>query len=91
MEVLKLLTFSKTAILSLFESNASGSKVHSTKISCMSEFEVVNKALYEWHLLACSMKIFLGGSQPIGKAKLSDWNISVHRFGWESVKQDNIK
>ena len=70
MEGLELLTFSnKQAILSLFQSDASGSKIHSTKISCVSEFEEVNKALYEWYLLTCFKNIFPGGPQLTEKAK----------------------
>lgn len=34
--------------LSMYESNASGSKVHATSIFRSSEFRDVNKALYEW-------------------------------------------
>ena len=59
----------KQAILSLFESNTSGRKIHSTKIAHVSEFEEVNRALYEWNLLASSKNIFRGGPQLTEKAK----------------------
>lgn len=59
----------KQSILTLYKSNASGSRIHSTKISRISEFEEVNKALYEWYLLACSKNIYPGGPQLIEKAK----------------------
>ena len=47
----------KDSLLSLYESNASGSRVHATMTIRSSQFMDVNKALYEWYLLACS-KIF---------------------------------
>ena len=52
--------------MSLYISNASGSKIHSTKVSRVSEFEEVNKALYEWYL---SKNIYPGGPQLTEKAK----------------------
>ena len=47
----------KDSLLSLYGSNASGSRVHATMTFRSSQFMDVNKALYEWYLLACS-KIF---------------------------------
>ena len=55
--------------MSLYESNASGSKIHSSKVCRGSEFEEVNTALYKWCILACSKNIFLGGPELIEKAK----------------------
>ena len=43
----------KVSIMSLYESNASGSKIHSSKVCRVSEFEEVNTALYKWYVLAC--------------------------------------
>ena len=47
----------------------------------------VNKALYEWYLLACSKNIFPGGPQLIEKAKeiaktLGILDFSGHGDGW---------
>jgi len=44
---------SKETLLSMYESNASSSRVH-TSSSRPSEFAEVNKALYEWYRIACS-------------------------------------
>ena len=51
------------------EANAAGSRVHTTMTQRPSEFEEVNKALYEWYLLACSKNIYPGGAQLTEKAK----------------------
>ena len=51
----------KESIKSLYESNASGRKIHASKVCRASEFEEVNKALYEWYVLACSKNIFPQG------------------------------
>lgn len=76
----------KQSILSLHKSNASGSRIHSTKISRVSEFEEVNKALYEWYLLACSKNIFPGGPQLTEKAKQIAERLGKSKFkgsnGW---------
>ena len=48
----------KDSLLSMYESNASGSRVHSNKTSSVSECEEINKSLYEWYTLACSNNIF---------------------------------
>ena len=60
---------SKESLLALYESNASASKVHTSMIQRPSEFEEVNKALYEWYTLACSKNIYPGGAQLTEKAK----------------------
>ncbi len=60
----------KDSILALFKANASGSRIHSTKVSRTCEYEDINKALYEWYLLACSKHVYPGGPQLIEKAKV---------------------
>ena len=57
------------SLLSAYESNASSSKVHATMKFRTSEFMDVNKALYEWYLIACSKNIYPGGPELIEKAK----------------------
>ena len=53
----------KESLLTMYESNASGNRVHTTMIQRSSEFEEVNKALYQWYILACSKNIYPGGAQ----------------------------
>ena len=60
---------SKESLLTMYESNASGSRVHTSKILRPSEFEEVNKSLYLWYTLACSKNIHPGGPQLTEKAK----------------------
>ena len=57
------------SLLSMYESNASGSRVHATAKFRSSEFMDVNKAVYDWYVLGCSKNIFPGGPQLIEKAK----------------------
>ena len=57
------------SLLSMYESNAAGSRVHDTMKFRSSEFMDVNKAVYEWYVLACSKHIYPGGPQLIEKAK----------------------
>ena len=38
----------KVSLLSLYESNALGSRVHTNKPSRVSEYEEINTSLYEW-------------------------------------------
>ena len=66
------------SLLSMYESNASGIGLiratmklrdDATMKFRSSEFMDVNKAVYEWYVLACSKNIFLGGPQLIEKAK----------------------
>ena len=45
--------------MSLFRVNASGSWIHSAKVSRACEFEEVNKALDKWYLLALFKKTFI--------------------------------
>lgn len=60
---------SKESLLAMYESNASGSRVHTSMTQRPSEFEEVNKSLYQWYTLACSKNIYPGGSQLTEKAK----------------------
>lgn len=60
---------SKDSLLALYESNASSSKVHTSMIQRQSEFEEVNKALYDWLTLAWSKNMYPGGAQLTEKAK----------------------
>jgi hypothetical protein len=60
---------SKESLLSMYETNASGSRVHTARTQRPSEFEEVNKTLYQWYILACSKNINPGGAQLIEKAK----------------------
>ena len=60
---------SKDSLLSMYESNASGSRVHTTMKFRSSKFMDVNKALHDWYLLACSKNIYPAGPQLIKKAK----------------------
>lgn len=57
----------KESLLSMYESSASGKRVHVSKR--VSEFAEVNIALYEWYSLACSKNIYPGGTQLTEKAK----------------------
>lgn len=71
-------------ILSLYKSNASGSKI-STKAR-VSQFEEVNKALYQWYLLCCSKNIFPGGPQLTENGKQIAERLGISDFkgsnGW---------
>ena len=55
------------SIMSLYKSNQCGSSMK--KMSRTSMFEDVNKALFEWYVLACSKNIYPGGPQLLEKAK----------------------
>ena len=57
----------KESIMTLYQSNASGSKIHSSKMCHVSEFEDVNTSLYKWYVLACSKNIYPGGGIAHGK------------------------
>lgn len=57
----------KESILSMYESNASSSRVLTNGRQCV--YDDVNKSLYEWYTLACSKNIFPMGPQLIEKAK----------------------
>ena len=58
----------KESILSLFQANVSGSRVHTSK-PCTSEYAKVNESLYKWFTLACSKNIYPGGPELVEKAK----------------------
>ena len=60
---------SKESLLSQFEANASGSRVHTNKTSRSSQYDDINKALFEWYCLACSKNIYPMGPQLVEKAK----------------------
>lgn len=60
----------KASILSMYESNASSSRILTSKTyGRQSEYVDINKSLYEWYTLACSKNIFPMGPQLIEKAK----------------------
>lgn len=59
----------KESLLSMYESNASGSRIHSTMKFRSSKFMDMNKALHDWFLLECSKNIYPSGPQLIEKAK----------------------
>ena len=61
---------SKESLLTMYESNASGSRVHNSMTQRPSEFEEVNKSFYQWYILSCSKNIYPGGSQLKEKAKV---------------------
>lgn len=89
---------SKESILSMYESNASSSRVLTSK-TCgrQSEYGDVNKSLYEWYTLACSKNIFPMGPQLIEKAKQIATSLGKDEFkgsnGWleKWKKRYNIK
>lgn len=60
--------------------------VKSTMKFCSSKFMNVNKAVYEWYLLACLKNIFPGGSVLIEKAKEIAEQLGISDFkgsrGW---------
>lgn len=58
----------KESILSLFQANVSGSRVHTSKPRT-SEYAEVNESLYKWFTLACSKNIYPGGPELVEKAK----------------------
>ena len=58
----------KESILSLYQGNTSGSRIHTTK-SRTSEYAEVNDALYKWFTLACSKNVYPGGPALMEKAK----------------------
>ena len=51
---------SRESLLALYKSNASSSRIHTSVIQRPSEFEEVNKALYDWYKVACSKNIYPG-------------------------------
>ena len=59
----------KNSLLTQYESNASGSRIHTSKSCRASEYDDVNKALYDWFLMAVSKNIHPSGPILIEKAK----------------------
>lgn len=78
----KSVEFSK--YLDLYESNASSKLVQKRERTAL--YGDVNKALYEWYLLAVSKNIYPDGTQLILKAKEIANRIDVHKLkgsnGW---------
>ncbi len=69
----------------MFESNKSMTRIH-TGVPRVSEFSEVNKALYEWYVIACSKNIYPGGPQLTEKAIEIAEHLKVTNFkgsrGW---------
>ena len=59
----------KDRIIELYEKNASGQMCHTRKRVRESKFSDVNKALYQWYLLAVSKNMHPDGSHLMEKAK----------------------
>ena len=53
-QVVRIL-MNKESLLSMYESNSSGSRIH-TGAPRPSEFAEVNKALYNWYVITCSIR-----------------------------------
>ncbi len=74
----------KKSILSLYSSNISSSRV--VACSRKSEYEEINKLLYDWYTLACSQNIFPMGPQLVEKARQIAICLGKHEFkgsrGW---------
>ena len=70
-----------------------GNEANATMKFRSSEFMDVNKALYEWYLIACSKNVYPGGPELIEKAEKSqnDWEnptLKDHVAGWASGRHD---
>ena len=52
----------KDSILSMYEANVSQTAKYDSKMSRISEYTEINKALYEWYTLACSKNIYPRGA-----------------------------
>ena len=59
----------KESIMELYQSNASGSRIHSTKVSRTSKYQEINEALYKWYTIAYSKNIYPGGPELAQKPK----------------------
>ena len=68
----------------MYESNASGSRVHTNKTSCVSEYEEINKSLDEWYTLAYSKNIF-----PMGPHLAEKTREIAERLGKHDCKGSN--
>ena len=78
--------FKKDSIMALYQSNASGSRIHSTKVSRTSEYQEINEGLYKWYTIACSKNIYPGGPELTEKAKVIAEKLGKPEFkgtnGW---------
>ena len=76
----------KESILTMYESNVSGDRLHVNVLGRKSQFSEINKVLYEWYSLACSKNIYPGGPQLMEKAKEISERIKISNFkcsrGW---------
>ena len=76
----------KESILASYQSNASGSRVHTISKARNSEYSEINDALYKWFVLARSKNIPVGGQQLIEKAKMIAATLGKPEFkgsqGW---------
>lgn len=77
----KSVEFSK--YLDLYESNASSKLVQKRERTAL--YGDVNKALYEWYLLAVSKNIYPDGTQLILKAKEIANRIDVHELNLDET------
>ena len=65
--------------LALYESNAPGSRVHTSKVPCASEYAKINEALFDWYVLATSNNIYyLCYGSTTGTSKLTHNHCEVH-------------
>ncbi len=79
----------------MYEANASGSRVHTSKTSRVSEYSEINEAPYEWYTLACSKNVFPAGPQLMEKAKqiaerLGKCDFKGSNAGWRNGKKGTI-
>ena len=76
----------KESILASYQSNASGSRVHTISKARNSEYSEINDALYKWFVLARSKNIPVGGQQLMEKAKMIAATLGKSKFkgsqGW---------
>ena len=59
----------KDSLIEIYESNAPGSRVHMCKNFRVSEYDDINKALYEWFRVMVSKNVYATGPLLIDKAK----------------------
>lgn len=87
----------KSAIVALYESNASSSLKHTKMKPRVSEYSEINDALHQWYLLACSKNIYPAGPQLMEKAREIAVRLGKPEFkgtnGWleKWKKRFNIK
>ena len=70
--------------MSLYQSNASGN----SKVSRVPEFKLVNKALYEWYVLASSKNINPGGPELVAKAKEIAERLDKPNLKWVAMQME---